>query len=76
MADYNAITITISREHWFEVPIERPSGTGRSAVIDCPKCQSELELVNHSVSSDGKVVPSVKCPNCDFHNDIKLEGWK
>jgi hypothetical protein len=37
-----------------------------------------LVLKLHSVSADGVVTPSVVClrPGCNFHEFVRLEGWK
>lgn len=48
-----------------------------SASFTCPKCGKVGLLVDHQIGKDGVVTPSVMCltDNCDFHEDITLEGW-
>ena len=50
---------------------------GRSASFTCPKCHTVAHLDGHAIASDGKVTPSVVCPNraCDYHEWLKLVGW-
>jgi hypothetical protein len=43
--------------------------------VTCPGCGVEGRL-QHDVSDDGKVSPSLDCPSCSFHEWVKLEGWK
>jgi len=50
---------------------------GREIVkVICPKCLTEAAL-DHTVSPDGSIRPSVDCPGeaCDFHMMCKLEDW-
>lgn len=35
-----------------------------------------LSLARHTINPDGTVRPSVLCPTCGFHDDIKLLGWE
>jgi hypothetical protein len=48
----------------------------RSANMVCTNGH-QLSLINHKISSDGTVSPSVICPEkgCDYHEFITLEGW-
>lgn len=52
----------------------------------CPKCWRNCTIrkspgisedIGHSIDEDGKVHPSVVCPNndCDFHEYVTLEDW-
>lgn len=59
-------------------------GTWRSGICDgvrtaffrCPKCDTYGALAGtHDIAWDGTVTPSMVCPNCDFHEWIKLDGW-
>lgn len=54
------------------------TGKGRSASICCPKCKKIGTLTDHTISGEGKVNPSLVCPNdkCNFHEYVQLEGWK
>ena len=47
-----------------------------SATFVCPEC-GEYGMLNHEISEDGDVWPSVQCPNpqCAFHEYISLAGW-
>lgn len=52
-------------------------GGESSAFFRCPKCPTYGSLFGtHDIADDGTVTPSVVCPNCDFHESIKLEGWQ
>lgn len=49
-----------------------------SAMIRCPLCEERLSLVNHTISDDGQVSPSVGHPintSCSWHVNPKLVGW-
>jgi len=37
-----------------------------------------IALRDHTVEADGSVVPSIVCkaPGCDFHEIVRLEGWR
>ena len=35
-----------------------------------------LSLARHTIDLDGSVHPSVLCPTCGFHDDVKLLGWE
>lgn len=62
--------------HW-----QLPKGTWkRSAgqvLVACPDCGSVAAL-DHEVSGDGAVRPSLVCPveECSFHDFVRLEGWR
>ena len=47
--------------------------------ISCPGCglESVLSESQFVISSEGEVVPSIKCEqaSCDFFGDVKLEKW-
>lgn len=47
-----------------------------SAMIVCPNCHIMGTISDHNISEDGTVTPSVICPECDFHDMIKLLEWK
>ena len=48
----------------------------RSASYVCPNGH-EMVLINHTISLDGMVTPSVVCPQggCGFHEYLLLQGW-
>jgi hypothetical protein len=50
---------------------------GRTALFKCPNGHIG-SLSGHEIAEDGTVSPSVVCPHegCDFHEFIKLGGWK
>lgn len=63
---------------------KQPKGTWRpletedklSASFTCPGCGVSGTLDDHEIHGDGKVEPSVDCPeNCGFHDMVTLEGW-
>jgi hypothetical protein len=45
-------------------------------VVCCPDCGEVAEL-DHEVSANGTVSPSLDCPNmrCKFHESGRLEDW-
>ena len=50
-----------------------------SAMICCPECGEYLNLVNHTIASDGQVSPSVGHPKntgCPWHTNPRLIGWE
>jgi hypothetical protein len=44
--------------------------------VACPCCGTAAEL-DHEITADGAVTPSVECPviGCAFHDMVRLEGW-
>lgn len=48
-----------------------------TARVSCAKCGEMATLWEHSIDAQGKVTPSVVCPekSCDWHVDVTLEGW-
>jgi hypothetical protein len=47
-----------------------------TAFFHCPMCLTVGSLHGtHEIAADGKVTPSVVCPNCEFHEWISLVGW-
>ena len=50
----------------------------RYLLIRCPKCRKDYALTEHLINTDGKISPSVVCPNvnCDFHEEVRLLDWK
>jgi hypothetical protein len=47
-----------------------------TAFFRCPQCPTLGALAGtHDIAADGTVTPSVVCPNCSFHEWIKLDGW-
>lgn len=56
--------------HWWQV--------GTRVFVCCPKC-GQVYALDHTISRDGFVTPSVECvtQGCKFHaqDEIKLEGW-
>jgi hypothetical protein len=59
------------------LPADRWHRFGKTAVLACPGCGRTASLLDHHIADDGKVSPSVDCPNqhCDFHKFVILEGW-
>ncbi len=48
----------------------------RTAAIVCPQCGRLFSLVkNHAVGQGGVVTPSVVCPYCPWHMNVRLVGW-
>ena len=48
----------------------------KSARVSCPDCGLSASLEGtHEISRFGDVVPSVDCPECDFHDFVSLKGW-
>lgn len=51
-------------------------GKGKETVkLYCPDCGKAGDLGEHEIDADGKVTPSVVCPNedCNFHEYIILK---
>ena len=47
-----------------------------SARISCIKCGAVGTLADHSIDGEGKVTPSVDCPEeCGWHVNVTLRGW-
>ena len=65
---------------WLDCPgtWQRAGGDGvRTAIVSCPKCGGSVSLSRHEIAQDGSVSPSLVCPyDCDFHEFVKLEGWR
>ena len=51
---------------------------GRSASFTCPICGNTGTLLDHAISPEGKVTPSVVCSfeGCVFHEFVRLAGWR
>ena len=54
----------------------RTGAKERNVFVTCPGCATEYRL-DHDVSQDGKVTPSLECPDegCGFHDMVLLVGW-
>ena len=62
----------IPKGHWTPKTVDGV----RTAVLSCPSCGKVSYLTDHSISDNGKVLPSVVCPfACDFHEFVQLENW-
>lgn len=44
--------------------------------IRCPVCNHIAVLADHTISANGRVSPSVVCPDCGFHEFLTLAGWE
>ena len=53
-----------------------PNGK-RTAITRCSNGHIG-SLLNHTISNDGSVTPSVVCQHegCNYHEYIKLDGWE
>jgi hypothetical protein len=54
---------------------------GSLVILSCPGCNAPMSLQSprqrgHDIAQDGTVSPSVGCPQCGYHEFIKLEGWQ
>lgn len=51
-----------------------------SAIVICPNghnCAIGIfGITRHTIAADGEVNPSVVCPECDFHEFVRLDGWE
>jgi len=48
----------------------------RTAVICCPVCGIVGALEGtHEIGEDGTIFPSVDCPGCSWHENVRLLGW-
>ncbi len=50
---------------------------GPAAFVTCSSCEKSASLSGHKIDADGKVTPSLACPEpgCDWHVFVTLEGW-
>lgn len=64
-------------------PATRTDGPTTATLI-CPDCKKPMSLQGHTIAADGTVGPSVvcprasgnvECPECGFHEFVRLEGW-
>ena len=47
-----------------------------TARMSCPGCGSAGSLVDHEISEQGNVTPSVDCTQCEYHEvGVVLVGW-
>lgn len=72
---------------WSDLPPYGNKDSKKSAIFYCLNCGNGMDLRNHTIDSEGNVVPSVveplnpspaKCPTlgCStFHDYLKLEDW-
>jgi len=50
-------------------------------VVCCPGCQQPHLLdikdavASHTVASDGTVTPAVRCTQCGWNKNVRLDGW-
>ena len=48
---------------------------GKGIVLfTCPNCGT-IGTFDHEIAPDGTVTPSVVCPDCEFHEWLKLDDW-
>jgi hypothetical protein len=50
------------------------SEAGSPPLFRCPNGHNTA-MRNHTVDPDGTVNGSVKCPLCDYHEFVILDGW-
>ena len=43
--------------------------------ICCPVCEVWGDIPDHTVHEGGIIVPSIDCPECDFHDVVVLKGF-
>jgi DNA-directed RNA polymerase subunit RPC12/RpoP len=48
---------------------------GNMILVECPGCNKKFAL-DHEVADDGTVTPSMDCPECAFHEFVKLKDWR
>lgn len=61
--------------HW---KASHPSTIKRfKAEVTCSRGHG-IALRDHTIEADGRVIPSIVCrtPGCDFHEVVRLEGWR
>jgi len=65
---------------WRRILFLAADGFHWSAVVWCPDCAKPMSLVNHTITPDGKVSPSVGHPEsyapCPWHTHVTLLGWR
>lgn len=54
-----------------------PTLTGRTALITCPKCGVNGNLLEHTILADGTVAEGLACveDDCDWESPAILAGW-
>jgi hypothetical protein len=66
------------RGHWATTKTATTDWKARSAFLTCPLC-GEVAGLPHAVTADGRVTPSVVCPNgpkCPMHlSPVRLLEW-
>ena len=70
----------VGRGTWQRLLVDSMTDRRRwSAVILCPDCGKPLVLINHTISANGQVSPSVghpsEFPACGWHQHPRLVGW-
>lgn len=67
------------RGKWQRILVDEYGDSPRwSALIRCPECDTFLPIINHQISPDGQVSPSVGHPqktSCGWHTSPRLIGW-
>ena len=58
--------ITIPRASWKHF--------GKTVMVRCLSC-SLVAMLDHEIADDGTVNPSLDCPQCDFHDFVKLDEY-
>lgn len=58
-------------------PLAADEPRERKAWVKCPKGHL-AHLMDHSIRSDGVVLPSMVCPGygCGFHEQVRLSNWR
>lgn len=71
------IVKALGRDIWHKTPLTwkgLQAGQGRSASVTCANGHSAT-LTDHQIAPDGAVTPSLVCPECDWHEFVRLIGW-
>lgn len=66
--------ILLDKDHWKWVVRD-----GHPLIrVQCPKCNEWGDLIDHTISDDGIINPSVVCGmlECDFHMMVGLKDFK
>jgi hypothetical protein len=58
--------VTIPADDWTQF--------GVHFFVRCPGCREKFRL-DHEIKVDGTIVPSLDCPQCDFHAMARLENY-
>lgn len=66
--------ITIPHDPELAAGTWRRSDVPDNILVKCPR--GHIGVLDHDIDDDGTVTPSVQCPSCEWHEMIRLDGWR